>query len=326
MTRRIKAVVLLPGQSSELVRQLDRDELDCELVSCASETEVMEKIRTATILVSTPVSASTISAGAELRWIQSLAAGIEGWLNSVPPTIPITRMTGVYERYMAEYVFAHLLFDSQKLEELAHAQAHRTWERMNQYGPLAAKYTRSLAGLTLGVAGLGHVGTAVARLAKAFGMHVIGLRRSSNRPSSGGEVADSYFGRSELDEFLAGLDVLVLTLPATPETNGMFGIREFRLLPRGATVMNIGRGQAIDEVGLLTALREGQVGRAVIDTFRQEPLPMDSPMWDAPNITVTPHMAGAVYAHELARVVALNIRSFLRGQIPDPIVDRSLGY
>lgn len=326
MARRVTAVVFLPGQSLELVRQLDRDQLDCELVPCASEEEVREKIRTATILVSNPVSASTISADGELEWIQSLSAGIEGWLNSVPPSIPITRMTGVYERYMAEYVFAHLLSDSQMLRELAEEQAHRNWELVNQGGPLANRYTRSLAGLTLGVAGLGHVGIAVAKLAKAFGLHVRGLRRSSSSPPKLGAIADSYFDRSELDEFLAGLDVLVLTLPATPETDGMFGLREFMLLPRGATVINIGRGQAIDEVGLLTALREGQVGRAVIDTFRKEPLPTDSPMWGAPNITITPHMAGAVYPGELARVVAVNIRSFLAGQIPDPIVDRRVGY
>lgn len=316
----------LPGQSVELVRQLEGYELDCDLLSCTSEHEVLEKIRTATILVSTPVSASTLAAGGELKWIQSLAAGIEGWLSSAPASIPITRMTGVYERYMAEYVFAHLLFDSQKLSELAEGQAHRTWELVNQGGPLATHYTRSLAGLTLGVAGLGHVGTAVAKLAKAFGMHVRGLRRSSNHPMKGGEVADSYFDRSELDGFLVGLDVLVLTLPATPETDGMFGFREFTQLAPGATVVNVGRGQAIDETGLLQALRDGRVGRAVIDTFRQEPLATDSPMWDAPNITITPHMAGAVYPHELARVIAPNIQSFQRGHIPKPIVDRSVGY
>jgi phosphoglycerate dehydrogenase-like enzyme len=106
----------------------------------------------------------------------------------------------------------------------------------------------------------------------------------------------------------------------------MFGLREFTHLAPGATVVNVGRGQAIDETGLLQALREGRVGRAVIDTFRQEPLAPDSPMWDAPNITITPHMAGAVYPHELARVIAPNIRSFQGGQIPEPIVDRRVGY
>ena len=323
---RMNVAVFLPGQSRELVTALGNADLPCNFVACSSEEEVLEHIRTATVLVSLPVSASTLSAGSELKWIQSLSQGIEGWLEAAPINLPITRMTGVYERLMAEYVLAHLLTDSQKLPELADMQAHRSWELVNQGGSLASLYTRSLAGITMGVAGIGHVGTAVARLAKAFGMNVRGLRRSSDRPPSADGAADAYFDRSHMREFLAGLDVLVLCLPATPETDGMFGQLEFAALPRGATVMNIGRGQAIDEAALIAALQEGQVGRAVIDTFRHEPLPKDSPMWEAPNMTITPHMAGAVYTNDLALVVAANVRSFVNGQIPEPVVDRHLRY
>jgi phosphoglycerate dehydrogenase-like enzyme len=318
MPEAIDVAVFLPGQSLELVGSLGRERLLCNLLACSTEKDVRERMATATVLVSTPVAASTLEPARKLEWIQSLSAGVEGWLNSAPTNIPITRMTGVYERYMAEYVFAHLLYDSQKLAQLADGQARRSWEPVN---------TRSLSGLKLGVAGLGHVGSEVARLGKAFGLHVRGLGRTSGDPPKRGEGAvEAYFDRSGLYEFLSGLDVLVLTLPATPETDRMFGHREFMTLPRGATVVNVGRGQAIDEVALVEALRSGQVGRAVIDTFLHEPLPKDSPIWDAPNMTITPHMAGAVYPDELAQVIAPNIRAFLGGQIPEPTVNRAAGY
>jgi phosphoglycerate dehydrogenase-like enzyme len=226
-------------------------------------------------------------------------------------------MTGVYERYMAEYVFAHLLSDSQKLAELSQAQSHRTWPQVT---------TRSLHGRAIGVAGIGFVGREVARIAKTFGMTVKCLGRRDRAADGLRTACVGYSDRSRLHEFLTGLDVLVLTLPATPETDRMFGAKEFRILPRGAVVINVARGQLVDEDGLLGVLRDGHLSRAIIDTFRNEPLPPDSPLWDAPNITVTPHMAGAVYPEELGPVVARNLRSYLSGRIPEPTVDRRIGY
>jgi glyoxylate/hydroxypyruvate reductase A len=310
------ALVHLPGLTGDLVRELSGDNLAVDLVAAEDEGQVAQRIGSAGIVIATPLPKQVMSGGTNLKWIQSLSAGVESWLQAeLPSTLPITRMVGVYEKYMAEWVFAHLLSDTQKLSDLARAQSRREWLPLN---------TSSLAGLTLGIAGLGHIGSAVARLGKAFGMRVWGLRRTSATLTE--IVADRSFDRAGLYDFLRGLDVLVLVLPATAETDRMFGLREFTTLPRGATFMNMGRGQPVDEDALLQVLRDGHLRRAVIDTFRSEPLPKDSPLWNAPNLTLTPHMAGAVYPRELADVVARNVRSFLSGTIPPPTVERERGY
>jgi phosphoglycerate dehydrogenase-like enzyme len=310
------ALVHLPGLTADLVRELSGDNLAVDLIAAEDEGQVAQRIGSAGIMIATPLPKEVMSGGANLKWIQSLSAGVESWLQAeLPATLPITRMVGVYEKYMAEWVFAHLLSDTQKLSDLARAQSRREWLPLN---------TSSLAGLTLGIAGLGHIGSAVARLGKAFGMRVWGLRR--NPATLPENVADRSFDRAGLYEFLGGLDVLVLVLPATAETDRMFGLREFTALPPGATFMNMGRGQPVDEDALLQVLRDGHLRRAVIDTFRTEPLPKESPLWNAPNLTMTPHMAGAVYPSELADVVARNVRTFLSGTIPPPTVERERGY
>lgn len=317
MTRPV-VLVHLPELTMELVRELDGYHLPGDVVAAVDEDQVAAQIGSASILVSTPLPNRVLVRGTNLRWIQSLSAGVESWLDTdLAASLPITRMVGVYERYMAEYVFGHLLYDTQKLSDLARAQARREWPAVT---------TRSLSGLTLGVAGLGHIGTAVARLGKAFGMRVWGLRRTSAARSDLEAVADRHFDRAGLDHFLRGLDVLVLVLPATDETDRMFGLRELTTLLKGAVFINIGRGKPVDEDALLRVLQDGHLSRAVIDTFRTEPLPQDSPLWSAPNLTITPHMAGAVYPKELAGVVARNVRTFLSGQIPAPTVDRVSGY
>jgi phosphoglycerate dehydrogenase-like enzyme len=310
-------VVFLPDRSKALVEELDRYELPCRFIACETEEEAIRQCVDAEILVSNPIGAAAFEHAAKLRWIQSLSAGVELWMGAAPPSIPITRMTGVFEKYMAEYVFAYLLYESQGLAEIHELQRQKNWSPFNP---------RTLAGLTLGVAGAGHTGQVIGKLGKAFGMNVVVLGRTSKRVSEVAAFADQFYSRSQLSAFLSGLDVLVLTLPATPDTDRMFGLKEFMALPKGATVINIGRGQAIDEDALARVLRDGHIGRAVIDTFRTEPLPSSSPVWTLPNLTVTPHQAGGVYPHELAAVASRNIKTFLSGTIPEPQVDRGAGY
>lgn len=270
-----------------------------------------------------PFRPELLPAASRVRWLQSLSAGVESWLAPPgPPPWPITRMTGLYERYVSEYVFAHLLNRSQRLDVLAAAQSRREWIPRAQW---MATRTSSLHGQVIGVAGLGCIGRQVAELGAAFGMSVRGLRRrpaASAAPS--GQVR--IFGRPDLAQFLTGLDVLVLTLPLTPQTRGLIGAAELAKLNPSAIVINVGRGPLIDEAALLRALRARKLGGAVLDTFAVEPLSAGHPLWGTPSVTITPHMAGEASAAEVAEVCAPNISRFLRGEIPGVLADPGRGY
>jgi phosphoglycerate dehydrogenase-like enzyme len=156
-------------------------------------------------------------------------------------------------------------------------------------------------------------------------MNVRGLCRE---PSA--RAPDALFPRiyasDRRDEFLAGLDVLVLALPLTPHTRCFLDERALAALPASAVVINVSRGGLVDEPALVRALAAGRIRGAVLDTFAEEPLPRDSPLWTLPNVTISPHNAGAVHAAEVGAICARNLERFSRGELPEPLVDLSRGY
>ena len=251
------------------------------------------------------------------RWIQSLASGVEDWIEPPgPPRVPITRMAGVYERYMAEYVLGYLLEGTQEMARARKAQTARDWNlfekrlaRRKDDRDRRHRPCRSTVG----------------RYARTFGMTVWGLcrERSARTPD---ECFERLFERRDRDAFLGGLDVLVLALPLTPSTTGIIDATALEALPPRALLINIARGGLVDEQQLIRALQQGEVAGAVLDTFEVEPLPRESPLWELPNVTITPHNAGAVHAHEVAAVCARNLREFVAGRLPDPLVDMARGY
>ena len=163
----------------------------------------------------------------------------------------------------------------------------------------------------MGIIGLGSIGTEVARLAEQFGMRVIGVRRTPN----GDEPCETW-PTSRLHELLPMVDVLVLTAPLTADTLGMIGARELALLPTGAHVVNVGRGQVIDEPALAAGLASGHLGGAALDVFVVEPLPTESPLWDLPNVIITPHSAGGtpLATVRAAEIFADNLGRYVRGE------------
>jgi phosphoglycerate dehydrogenase-like enzyme len=182
-----------------------------------------------------------------------------------------------------------------------------------------------LRGRRVGIAGLGHVGTAVARACAALDMRVVGLRRGvrTDRPLS---HVEQVFSIADKARFLQELDYLVLAMPLTPVSAHFLDREALRTLPHRAVVVNISRGGLVDESALSDALETGEISGAVLDTFQVEPLPQASSLWDMRSVTITPHMAGAVYADEVAAVCAKNLKLFASGHLPRPIVDLTTGY
>jgi phosphoglycerate dehydrogenase-like enzyme len=196
-------------------------------------------------------------------------------------------------------------------------QAEGRWARDGAVGTV-------LRGRTLGVVGLGTIGTEVARRAAAFGMRVWGVRRSG-APVAG---VDRVVAPDRLDEVLRLADYLALTLPLTPETRGLIGARELALLPRGAFVVNVGRGGLVDETALAEAIAAGRLGGAGLDVFEQEPLPASSPLWRLPGVIITPHVGGSSPGF-LDRAVPFfceNLKRYLSGEPLLNRVDVTRGY
>ena len=284
-----------------------------------------------------------LSHAPKLRWVHSATSGVE---RALTPTalargVVVTNARGVFSRPIAEHVLLMILALSRRLPQLLELQRERTWQ------PLEG---RELRDVTVGIVGYGSLGRAVASLLTAFGARIIATRRRPDagdgpdskaaRPTSAGargEDDDAFpvtprlvrvLGPGDLHELLSESDVVVLAAPLTPETENMIDEGALAAMKRDAWLINVARGRLIDEGALIRALREGRIGGAALDVFREEPLGPSSPLWDVPNLVVTPHTAWSS-ARVLDRSVDLfcdNVRRFRAGEPLRNVVDPTAGY
>jgi len=247
------------------------------------------------------------------RAVLSLWAGVETVVGNPTLTQPLCRMVDEgLTAGMAEWVTGHVLRHHLGTD-LDVRRAPGDWTP--HIPPLARE-----RGVT--VLGLGELGRAAAGMLAGVGFAVTGWSRT---PKSIAGIA-CLSGEGGLERALAGAEILVLLLPDTPETANILGARSLALLPRGAVVLNPGRGTLIDDAALLAALGSGQISHATLDVFRTEPLPPDHPYWHHPRVTVTPHIAAETRPLTAARVIAENIRRAEAGLPLLHLVDRALGY
>jgi phosphoglycerate dehydrogenase-like enzyme len=253
------------------------------------------------------------------RWVQSTSAGIGQLVRAnnfdrrMPDTV-FTTASGVHARPLAEFVVMAMLMHYKGALRMLDAQHRQHWERYAG---------TDLEGRTLAVVGLGRVGTEIARLCRAMGMTVIG---TDLMPAPG--AVDRYYEPSRLDAMLPQADVLVLMVPHTPQTEKMIGRKQLALLPRGAYFINTARGALVDEPALIESLRSGQLSGAALDVFAEEPLPPGSPLWEMPNVIVSPHSA-STSDRENARITELfcdNLRRFLKGEPLRNVLNTELMY
>jgi phosphoglycerate dehydrogenase-like enzyme len=206
--------------------------------------------------------------------------------------IVVTNSRGVQSVPIAEHVMACVLALARKLPETLRDQRARAW-RPNALTGEASPWL--LAGRTMGIIGTGTIGEAIARRAKAFGMRVLGMRRNPSRGVPAG--FDEVLGPAEKNRLLASADIVVMAAPFTPATERLIDRAAIETMKRAAIVVNVSRGQLIDEVELARALDSGRLGGAALDVFQIEPLPQNSPLWAMPNVIVTPHNSGFRTGH-----------------------------
>ena len=214
---------------------------------------------------------------------------------------------------MSEYVLGYLLAHELKFVERMRAQRERDW---------AAIPSGVLQGKRLGVMGTGSIGQHLARTAASFGVSVTGLSRS-------GVAAPNFETVRPVDqlyEFLEGIDYLVSTLPQTDATDSLLDAAALAKLPRHAYFINVGRSNVIDDAALIDALHDGGIAGAALDVFDEEPLPHNSPLWDTPNLSVTPHIAAISPPELITPIFIDNFRRYTRGQPLQYVVDFDAGY
>ena len=255
-----------------------------------------------------------------VRWIQATSAGIGELLlrtGLVHSSVIFTTASGVHATPLAEFCLWAMLGFVKDAPRLAREQAAHHWERY---------CARELRGMSVGIIGLGNVGREVARLCRAFGMHVIATRRTAVPAADAG--ADEMVPLGELPRLLGASDVVVVSIPRTAKTERLIGEREIRAMKRGAFFINIGRGAVVDEPALIEALRDGHLGGAALDVVADEPLQPTSPLWDMPNVIISPHSASTADSEnaKLTELFCENLRRYLAREPLLNLFDRDRMY
>ena len=261
--------------------------------------------------------AGLLPAMPKLRWVQALTAGGESWiaLPDLPAALTLTCARGTHKESMPENILGALFHIAKPYAAIALDQKEHRWTR---------RMAQPLNGKTLGILGLGAVGREVARLAHALGMRVIGTSRRATPLPGLAEVLPP----ERTPEVLAQSDFVLLLLPATPETENFINAERLAMMKPSAWLLNFGRGHLIKDADLIAAAGSKKIAGAILDVFRQEPLPPEHPFWGADGIMVLPHIGGGHPTRDrtVARLFVENLGRFLDGRPLTEVVDRAAGY
>ena len=322
-----RIVVVVPkfflAAAPDMLDRLARVAGEAEIVTVDSSQTTPADFTGADVIIG--ACAPGLARSAELRWVHSYAVGVEKCVPAFramasPPMLTNgQRLTGPN---IAEHTIAMMMALKANLHRFYAQQLEQEW-RPNLPG---VGLKREVAGSTMLVVGLGGIGTEVARRAAGLGMRVIATRNSSRQ---GPDFVD-YVGLSnELTELAGEADVIVNALPLTPATENLFDAEFFAAAKRGALFISVGRGRSTDHDALVAALASGQIGGAGLDVTEPEPLPADSPLWQMPNVIITPHTSGWPSVEAIRRIAILleeNLRRYVAGDALLNVVDIERGY
>jgi phosphoglycerate dehydrogenase-like enzyme len=277
----------------------------------------VEQLARTEALMAGGVPAGLLPTMPRLRWAQAMSAGVEQWLAlpDLPQGLTLTCARGTHTDSMPENIIGALFHVAKPYQKAVENQKQRKW---------AYSVAQPLSDKTLGILGLGAIGQEVARIAKTLRMRVVGTKR---RPAAMPNV-DAVLPPERTDEVLAQSDFVLLLLPATPETDNFIDAKRLAKMKPGAWLLNFGRGHIIKDDDLIAAVSGKRIAGALLDVFRQEPLPSEHPFWATEGIIVLPHIGGPHPQRDLyvARLFVENLRRFLDGEPLKEVVDREAGY
>ena len=274
-----------------------------------------EQYRRATVILGSPLPAD-LARCENLRWFQSMWAGTDEYTapGVLPPGAALTSSAGSNSQSVAEHMLACLLALCRRLPQCRDNQSARLWKDLGRM--------KTISGARVLTAGAGHVGSEFALRCRALGAHTVGLNRSG-RPAPGFD--ETYPLEEALDRQIPRADVIALALPHSAATAGLMDLRRLELMKEDAVLLSAGRGSVLDQDALVRVLREGRLWGAALDVMDPEPLPPDHPLWDAPNLLLTPHVAGGmrldITRDNCVRMALENLKRYLAGQ---PLENRVL--
>ena len=282
-----------------------------------ASARIRQQFAEAEVMFGITVTLDLASCAPRLKWIQLVTAGVDylphtGLLSS---EVTLTTARGVSDVPIAEYVIGAMLGHARGTLRCLDNKSARRWARF---------VGSELQGGTLGIIGLGSIGSEIARRIRSLGVNVV----ASDPYVSGDRARSVQATLMPLEQLLATSDYMVVTLPLTPETTKLIAGREFEMMKPSAFFVNVSRGAVIDESALVQALRSGRIAGAALDVYETEPLPRESPLWDIPNLYLSPHIAGSSGRHP-ERVTDLfceNLRRYVAGEPLVNVLDKKRGY
>jgi phosphoglycerate dehydrogenase-like enzyme len=305
---------------------------------CRTDDEVGELVSNGCdVLLTYRVPKDIATRARGLKWIQLLSAGADHVLGGSLKgfAIPVATSSGIHATPIAEYTLASMLAYAHRLHLAIRAQTRHEWMRSGAFRGSVDE----IRGGTLGIIGYGSIGRETARLAAAFGMKILALKRNPNdRVDPGwspaglgdpnGTIPARFFGPDDREAILRESDYISVTLPLTDHTRKFIGEHEFTAMKPGAYLVNIGRGEVIEERAMAAALAAAKIGGAGLDVFEHEPLESSSPLWDLENVIMTPHISGANrgYMDKACELFAENLKRFAANRPLLNVVDPNLGY
>lgn len=317
-----RTMIITESLSQQKVDQIQQYIPDWNIV-VGKETEIWKPyVKEAEIIAgwNRRIEQEVLSQDSNLRWIQSWSAGV----NSFPleqlkvREILLTTASGVHAYPISETIFAMMLGFTRNIHTYVRNQLKKQWDDTNLKLEIHDK--------TIGIIGVGEIGLETAKIAKAFGMKVIGVRNSGKQA----KFVDEMYKTEQLPTVLKQCDFVIVCLPLTKKTHHLFGKEQFKQMKSTAFFVNIGRGEIVDENALISALRNGKIAGAGLDVFEKEPLQEDSPLWDLENVIITPHTAGSTAQYDqrvIENILIPNLKNYLSGNdLTINLVDYHKGY
>jgi len=308
-------LLIYPAIKRDALQQLEAVSDELEIINTDSEAEALEAISEAEAMYG-HISPEMLARAHKLRWLQTPIAGLENYMfpELVQSDLTMSNMSGIYSDMIAEHAMTYILMFARGFHIYLRRQMARNWQK-----GVPVMY---LTGQTIGIIGLGGIGTEIARRAKAFGMRVIATEA---RPPEQPDFVDELWLPDRLPDLLAQSDFVVSCVPHTPDTEGLIGADELARMKPTAYLINISRGVVVKLDALVDALRNGVIAGAGLDVYEIEPLPAEHPLWEMENVIMTPHVAAADPRVPQRRidVVKENLRRFLNDEPLNNVVDKA---
>ncbi len=310
-----------------LSQRLQLDFPNHQIVQIRSYDELPMHLPSTEVFVGMSLKPPQFAQAKRLKWIHSPAAAVHQLMfpELMDSNVIVTNSASVHGPVVAEHAIAQVLALSKALHLAMRHQERHVWAQEQMWAEHEHARPREIAGATILVVGLGSIGSAIATHARALGMHVMATRE---HPERGAGAAHEVFASERLPELLPRADFVVIAAPVTEATHALVDAEALRLMNPKAYVINVSRGALIDESALVDALREWRIAGAALDVFEHEPLAAESPLWDLPNVLITPHTAGLSERtwerhYELIRE---NLKRFEDGAAMLGLVDKTKGY